>query len=84
MLGWLVTVSRDFLGTFLHQERILTLEHVLMSQVVQQEALTRLLIKKGIHREGVLENGESGRSGDGAEENILNKKQIPPEGTNEG
>ena len=36
------------MATVLDPKQIVSLEELLMSQVIQQEALTRLLIKKGI------------------------------------
>ena len=36
------------MGTPLDPKQVVTIEELLMSQVVQQEALTRLLIEKGI------------------------------------
>jgi hypothetical protein len=45
----------------LDPKQIVSFEELLMSQVVQQEALTGLLIEKGrIHRRGVWGDGEGG------------------------
>ncbi len=38
------------MATALDPKRVLSFEELLMSQVIQQEALTRLLIEKGIFR----------------------------------
>ena len=45
-------------------KQIVSSEELLMSQVVSQEAVIRLLVEKGsIQQGGVFENGEEGRSG---------------------
>ena len=36
------------MATALHSKQVVTFEELLMSQVVSQEALTRLFVKKGI------------------------------------
>jgi len=44
------------MATVLNPEQIVSFEELLMSQVVQQEALTRLLVEKGIFsKEELLE-----------------------------
>jgi hypothetical protein len=51
--------------TTLKSKQIVSFEELLISQVVQQEALTRLLMEKGnIHKGGVFGDGEGGKSGD--------------------
>lgn len=42
------------IATSLDPKQVVTFEELLMSQVVQQEALTRLLMEKGIHKEADL------------------------------
>jgi len=37
-------------------------EELLMSQIVSQEAIIRLLVQKGIFTKEVFENGERGKS----------------------
>ncbi len=46
------------MATRLDPKHVVTSEELLMSQVVQQEALTRLLIMKVIHQRGVVGDGE--------------------------
>jgi hypothetical protein len=47
----------------LDPKQIVSYEELLMSQVVQQEALTRLLVEKGVFTErGVFANGGEGKS----------------------
>ena len=48
----------------LDPKQIVSFEELLMSQVVQQEALTRLLIEKGYYQRGVFKDGEGGGLGD--------------------
>jgi len=45
-------------------KQIVLFEELLMSQVVQQEALTRLLVEKGIFTKKGCGDGKSGGSGD--------------------
>jgi hypothetical protein len=41
-------------------KQIVSFEELLMSQVIQQEALTRLLVEKGIFSKGGVGDGEGG------------------------
>jgi hypothetical protein len=48
----------------LDPKQVVSFKELLMSQVVAQEALTRLLVEKGIYyQRGVLGNGEGGEPG---------------------
>jgi hypothetical protein len=56
------------MATPLDPKQVVTFEELLLSQVVQQEALTRLLVEKGgIQQRCVHGDGEDGRSGNEAE-----------------
>jgi hypothetical protein len=47
----------------LDPKQVVSFKELLMSQVVQQEALTKLLVEKGnIHRRGVTGDGKGGGS----------------------
>ena len=45
---WFLNIIGGLYGTPLDSKQIVSFEELLMSQVVQQEPLTRLLIEKGI------------------------------------
>ena len=65
--------------TALDPKQIVSFEELLMSQVVQQEALTKLLIEKGIFtKEEFLEMVKVGESGDGKEgrTKMNNKREV--------
>ena len=65
-------------------KQMVSFEEPLMSQVVQQEALTRFLVEKGnIHQGGVSGDGEGGGSGDEQKKNLLIQNHISLEVTNE-
>jgi hypothetical protein len=48
------------MATALNPKQIVSREELLISQVVQQEALTRLLIEKGYYQRGVFKDGGGG------------------------
>ena len=65
-------------------KQMVSFEEPLMSQVVQQEALTRFLVEKGnIHQRGAFGDGEGGGSGDEEKKNRLIQNHISLEVTNE-
>ena len=65
------------MATALDPKQIVSSEELLMSQVVQQEALTRFLVEKGnIHQRGAFGDVEGGGSGDEKKEKVeMNKRR---------
>jgi hypothetical protein len=53
------------------QKQVVSFEELLMSQVVQQEALTRLLVVKGVFTKGVFGDAEGGEPGNAREDGGL-------------
>lgn len=61
MPGGAGLLKRWYMAIPLGPKQIVSFEELLMSQVIQQEALTRLLVEKGIFKQGgVPEGGEGG------------------------